>query len=119
MSNVVPLFVAAPGMLAAAREPPAWRVVTTALAPYAAQVVHRSMYLSEQETHGLHAEQLALVDLLVLSRARAFVGLNSSTFSILVREHRQLMGYGKRSSTRLVAGQMTAIDDIMRRSAFF
>jgi hypothetical protein len=119
MSSGVPLYVAAPGMLSSEREPPAWRVVTTALAPFATQVVHRYMYLTEQEVQGLHAEQLALIDLLVLTKARAFVGYNSSGFSVLVREHRQLMALGKRSTTRLVPGRMTPIDDIMRRGAFF
>lgn len=41
---------------------------------------------------GLHSEQLALVDLLVLARATRFVGDSRSTFSIFLRERRALAG---------------------------
>jgi hypothetical protein len=117
MNPVLPLYVAAPGMLAQGGEPSAWRVISLALSPYAMQVVHRGMYLSDDETRGLHAQQLDLVDLLVLSRCRAFVGLNTSSFSTLVREHRYAMGYAKRSTAHLVPGPKTPIDEIMRNSA--
>lgn len=53
---------------------------------------------------GLHSEQLALVDLLVLARAARFVGDSRSTFSIFLRERRALAGV-PRATFHSVAAQ--------------
>ncbi len=44
---------------------------------------------------GLHSEQLALVDLLVLFRVEALVGDTASSFSTFAREYRALHGIPK------------------------
>jgi len=48
---------------------------------------------------GLQSEALAFVDLLVLVRARQFVGFGLSTFSWAVREYRCLLGTALRSTS--------------------
>ncbi|PSC73527.1 alternative oxidase [Micractinium conductrix] len=54
--------------------------------------------LEKSELAGLHSEQLALVDLLVLSRSAKLVGTRDSSFSLLARELRLLQyGLGRRS----------------------
>lgn len=47
---------------------------------------------------GLHTEQLALLDLLVLLRSQRLVGFAASTFSYLLAELRALRGHAKGSS---------------------
>lgn len=41
---------------------------------------------------GLHSEQLALIDFIVLSRAERLLGDSRSTFSMFLREYRLLRG---------------------------
>ena len=59
-------------------------------------------FLTAAELSGLHSEQRALVDFLVLAAGRRFVGFEESTFSLFVREWRYLHGH-PRSSSALVA----------------
>ncbi len=59
-------------------------------------------FLKAVELSGLHSEQRALVDFLVLAAGRRFVGFEESTFSLFVREWRYLHGR-PRSSSALVA----------------
>ncbi len=56
---------------------------------------------------GLHSEQLALLDLLILARAQRFVGFAASTFSYYLREHRALAhGLPKATSVLVGAGRL-------------
>ena len=58
----------------------------------------------------------ALVDFLVLARARAFVGFGSSTFSYYLREHRALEGV-PRNTTVLVDSSAVRTDDLFLEAA--
>lgn len=51
---------------------------------------------------GLHTEQLALIDLLVLIRAARLVGYNLSTFSYAMRDLRALRGLGAPDTCLLI-----------------
>ena len=59
----------------------------------------------------LNSEQKALVDFLVLSRGRGFVGFGSSTFSFYLREYRVLRGI-PRSSSVLVDASVIGTDPL-------
>lgn len=59
----------------------------------------------------LNSEQKALVDFLVLSRGRGFVGFGSSTFSFYLREYRVLSGI-PRSSSVLVDASVIGTDPL-------
>ena len=59
----------------------------------------------------LNSEQKALVDFLVLSRGRGFVGFGSSTFSFYLREYRVLSGV-PRSSSVLVDASVIGTDPL-------
>lgn len=59
----------------------------------------------------LNSEQKALVDFLVLSRGRGFVGFGSSTFSFYLREFRVLSGI-PRSSSVLVDASVIGTDPL-------
>ena len=61
-----------------------------------------AQFLTATELGSLHSEQRALVDFLVLTAGRRFVGFEESTFSLFVREWRHLHGR-PRSSSALVA----------------
>ena len=60
-------------------------------------------FLSDEELSSLHSEQKALVDLLVLAKAHAFVGFKPSTFSFFASQYRTLSGFSPDSSV-LVEG---------------
>ena len=77
----------------------------------ASAVYHKELFLSERDLAPLTSEQKAAVDFLVLARARAFVGLGSSTFSHYVREWRALAGVA-RSSARLVDASAIGTDPL-------
>ena len=59
----------------------------------------------------LNSEQKALLDFLVLSRGKAFVGFGSSTFSFYLREHRALNSI-PRSSSVLVDASVIGTDPL-------
>lgn len=59
----------------------------------------------------LNSEQKALVDFMVLSRGRGFVGFGSSTFSFYLREYRVLSGI-PRSSSVLVDASVIGTDPL-------
>ena len=59
----------------------------------------------------LNSEQKALLDFLVLSRGRGFVGFGSSTFSFYLREYRVLNGV-PRSSSVLVDASVIGTDPL-------
>ena len=54
---------------------------------------------------GLHSEQKALIDLLVLLKCRYFIGIVHSSYSYLVRELRAVHG-SSRNTTMLLGGTM-------------
>jgi hypothetical protein len=60
---------------------------------------------------GLNSEQKALVDFLVLSKGKAFVGFGSSTFSFYLREYRALASI-PRSSSVLVDASIIGTDPL-------
>lgn len=73
-------------------------------------------FASKQETAfvpaaELNSEQKALVDFMVLSRGRGFVGFGSSTFSFYLREYRVLSGI-PRSSSVLVDASVIGTDPL-------
>ena len=59
----------------------------------------------------LNSEQKALLDFIVLSRGKAFVGFGSSTFSFYLREHRALSSI-PRSSSVLVDASVIGTDPL-------
>jgi hypothetical protein len=61
---------------------------TSKLLAHARDVVFKEKYLTRSDMEGLHPEQLALVDFLVLAQCRHFVGISVSTFSVFIREYR-------------------------------
>ncbi|KAL4423751.1 hypothetical protein ABPG75_001052 [Micractinium tetrahymenae] len=67
----------------------------------AAEVLHKEKLLRAEELQGLHMEQVAVLDFLVLARAQRVVGLAASTFSTYLREYRALHGIPK-ATARLV-----------------
>lgn len=50
--------------------------------------VYKEKFLDKVDLEGLHSEQIALVDLLVLSLSESFVGHPGSTFSVLIEQIR-------------------------------
>ncbi|KAL4439928.1 hypothetical protein ABPG75_002929 [Micractinium tetrahymenae] len=62
------------------------------------RVVVKEDVLKPSELAGLHSEQLALIDLLVLSRAQKMVGTKRSAFSYMARELRLLRGRPRATS---------------------
>jgi hypothetical protein len=62
------------------------------------KVVVKEDYLAANEVEGLHSEQKAMVDLLVLAHADKFVGTKRSAFSYMARELRQLDGHSPSTS---------------------
>lgn len=61
---------------------------TSKLAPYSRAVIFKEKYLTRSDLQGLHPEQMALIDFLVLCQSRHFVGISVSTFSTYIREYR-------------------------------
>jgi hypothetical protein len=94
-----------------------WQEAARLLAPYAQRLLHKELYLTKLELQGLHLEQQALLDFLVLARCRAFVGIGTSTFSVFVREYRHVMGIAPRASANLVSGARIGTDALFARSA--
>jgi hypothetical protein len=78
-----------------------WPNITMAFGPYAQKLLHKELYLSEQEMAGLAEQQLELVDLQVLAQSKAYVGLGTSAASVFAREFRHLHKLGDKGSTRL------------------
>ncbi len=94
-----------------------WSYVTSALAPYARRLVHKEMFLSAKELQGLHSEQLALLDFLVLVHSNNFVGISTSTFSVFLREYRHVTGFADRNSSHLVHAAVIGTEPLFERSA--
>jgi hypothetical protein len=61
----------------------------------------------------LSSEQTALVDFLVLAKARRLVGISVSTFSWFLREYRALQGLA-RDSTLLVDASYVGTEALFR-----
>ncbi|DBA65894.1 TPA: hypothetical protein ACH3X2_002921 [Trebouxia sp. C0005] len=74
-------------------------------------VHYKELYIPQAELEELNSEQKALVDFLVLSRGRGFVGFGSSTFSFYLREFRVLSGI-PRSSSVLVDASVIGTDPL-------
>jgi hypothetical protein len=74
-------------------------------------VHYKELYISQTELEALNSEQKALLDFLVLSRGRGFVGFGSSTFSFYLREFRVLNGI-PRSSSVLVDASVIGTDPL-------
>jgi hypothetical protein len=79
--------------------------------------MYKEMYLSKQETAGLHSEQLALIDFLVLVQSRAFVGIGTRSYSMFLREYRHVMGVAGRDTAHLVSGAAVGTDALFDSSA--
>lgn len=75
------------------------------------EVHYKELYVPQAELDALNSEQKALVDFLVLSRGRGFVGFGSSTFSFYLREFRVLNGI-PRSSSVLVDASVIGTDPL-------
>ncbi|KAL3132707.1 hypothetical protein ABBQ32_009214 [Trebouxia sp. C0010 RCD-2024] len=74
-------------------------------------VHYKELYIPQAELEELNSEQKALVDFMVLSRGRGFVGFGSSTFSFYLREYRVLSGI-PRSSSVLVDASVIGTDPL-------
>lgn len=72
------------------------------LAPYASRLFWKELFLPASVVSGLHSEQLALIDFLVLVRAKAFVGTSYSTFSLFVREYRHVSDVAARETAFMI-----------------
>lgn len=78
---------------------------------WASAVVYKELYLAKEDQDGLSSEQKALVDFVVLTRAKTVVGLGSSTFSYYLREYRALNGFTK-ADTVLADASAIGTDDL-------
>lgn len=96
-----------------------WKHVTRALTPYARQLIYKELFLTPEDLHGLHAEQLALVDFLVLVKANRFVGISTSTFSVFIREYRHIMSIADRETSEMVQAAAIGTEPMFARSAVF
>jgi hypothetical protein len=85
----------------------------TRVLPHAQGILrHTSTYHSiGRVVAALNSEQKALLDFLVLSRGKSFVGFGSSTFSFYLREYRVLNGL-PRSSSVLVDASVIGTDPL-------
>lgn len=72
------------------------------LAQTATTILHKEMYLTPTMLEALDTEQKAVVDFLVLARSNLFVGFALSTFSLMLREYRQLNGLAPRNHSMLM-----------------
>ncbi len=111
-----PLYVAS-GLLSYTAGEQMWSKVTASLVPYASRLIHKEMYLNNMELAGLHPEQLALVDFMVLVQARKFVGLGGSTFSTFVQEYRHVLKISNRNSTWMVPGEVLGNQEVLSKCA--
>lgn len=75
------------------------------------EVHHKERYIPQEELEALNSEQKALLDFIVLARAKQFVGFGSSTFSFFLREYRALHGIS-RSSSGLVDASVIGTDPL-------
>ncbi|GAB4821677.1 hypothetical protein N2152v2_008723 [Parachlorella kessleri] len=73
-------------------------------------LLHQQLFLAPEVIAGLHLEQRALVDLLVLSRAGKLVGDTRSTFSQFARELRALHGLPKHTFFSVTPGYSLGSD---------
>ncbi|GBF97806.1 hypothetical protein Rsub_11332 [Raphidocelis subcapitata] len=71
------------------------------------RVLSKEFLVGPERLAGLHSEQLALVDLLVLTRSARFVGHKASTFSYFARDLRALRGGGDLTTAGLLEGGKT------------
>ena len=79
------------------------------------QLVYKEMFIPEAILAQFNTEQLALIDFLVLSKSRTFVGIGSSTFSVYLREYRKIQGYTKRSDNVFVSSKAIGTDQLFQR----
>ena len=79
-------------------------------------VRYKEQFLDDNELGPLHSEQKALIDLLVLTRAQAFVGFEPSTFSFYVSQFRMLLGFNPESSV-LVEGAVITTNPLFEAAA--
>jgi len=89
------------------------------LAPYGKKLLHKGMFVSKDELAALNSEQAALLDFLVLSKSKTFVGLGSSTFSVFLREYRRLHGHRRRSSNFFLSSKAIGTDLLFQRCSHF
>lgn len=79
-------------------------------------VAFKEQILDSAELDALHSEQKALVDLLVLAKARSFVGFEPSTFSFFLSQYRVLQGL-EPSSSVLVEGKIIGTNTLFEAAA--
>ena len=79
-------------------------------------VRYKEQILDNSELGFLHSEQKALVDLLVLTKAQAFVGFEPSTFSFYTSQYRMLLGFKPESSV-LVEGAVMSTNPLFEAAA--
>lgn len=114
MGPPAPLLVASG--LASYGADAAWGEATTILANAAGRVARKEDVLTEEDVEGLNPEQLALLDLLILARARTFLGLGCSTFSWFLAEYRTMHGHPPYESL-LINATRVGTDDLFRQAA--
>eukprot|EP00892_Ulva_mutabilis_P008390 jgi/Ulvmu1/5923/UM026_0045.1 len=69
----------------------------------ASKVVHKEMYLTDEELNSLSNEQSGLIDMLVLRESERLVGISVSTFSFYLSELRLMDGHGPEDTVLLDA----------------
>jgi hypothetical protein len=116
-STSLPLYMAA-GILSY-DDTEQMKEATARLAPYCAAIVYKEKYLARADLEGLHPEQLALIDFLVLASARHFVGISVSTFSVFIREYRHLRSLAPKNTTWLVDGTAVGTEALFNKAAVF
>jgi hypothetical protein len=80
------------------------------LKEHASMILHKELYVDKPTLQALESEQLAAVDFLVLAKCKKFVGFAVSTFSLLLREYRQVNMIQPRESNWLL--QATKLKDL-------
>lgn len=80
------------------------------------EIRYKEYFLDDSELGPLHSEQKALIDLLVLIKADAFVGFEPSTFSFYVSQYRILLG-SKPESSVLVEGAIITTNPLFEVAA--
>ena len=80
------------------------------------RITYKEQFLDAAELDALHSEQKALLDLLVLAKARTFVGFEPSTFSFFLSQYRVLQGLDPSRSV-LVEGKIIGTNPLFEAAA--
>jgi hypothetical protein len=89
------------------------------LAPYCSRLLSKYDMLTSNDISGLHSEQLAAIDFLVIAQSQLFVGNAKSTFSWHLREYRALHGISGKDSSWLLDAREPSWTQLLEKIATF